>query len=108
MKIRTEYTAGRLTVYLIGELDHHSARLAMTDIDEAVERRLPRDMILDLSELSFMDSSGIAVILKANRKVRDNGGRMYVDNPQAQPLKVIDAAGLDRLIPIAAAGEVRT
>jgi len=108
MKIRTNYEAGRLTVYLIGELDHHAAREAVREICDAIDSHLPRDMVLNLSELSFMDSSGIAVIVKSNRKLNSCGGRMLIENPAPQPLKVLDASGVDRLVPIFSKGEVTT
>ncbi len=108
MKIASEYSDGRLTVYLAGELDHHSAKIAVSGIAEGIDRYLPRDLVLDLTQLGFMDSSGIAVIVRSYRKMRNAGGRMYIENPQSQPLKVLDASGIDRLIPIAAKREVTT
>lgn len=95
-------------MYLIGELDHHGARDAVRTISDAIDGNLPRDLVLDLSELSFMDSSGIAVIVKTNRKLSSCRGRMLIENPAPQPLKVLDAAGVDRLVPIFAKGEVTT
>ena len=106
MKITTTYSGGRLTVYLCGELDHHGARNAVRGISDAIDSCLPRDLVLDLSGLTFMDSSGIAVIVKTNRKLCSCGGRMLIENPAPQPLKVLDAAGVDRLVPIFAKGEV--
>ena len=100
MDIQTSYDAGRLTIYLIGELDHHEARSAMHRIEELLDEYIPRDCALNLAGLSFMDSSGIAVIVKANRHIRTIGGRLWVENPARQALRVIDAAGLDRMIPV--------
>ncbi len=108
MKISTEYLDGRLTVHLFGELDHHSAKDTVDSISEAIDSYLPRDLALDMSQLGFMDSSGIAVIVRTYRKVRGLGGRMYIENPSPQPLKVLDASGIDRMIPIAAKREVTT
>ena len=108
MKISTEYLDGRLTVYLAGELDHHGARKTVESISEAIDAKLPRDLTLDMSHLGSMDSSGIAVIVRTYRKIREAGGRMYIENPQPQPLKVLDASGIDRMIPIAAKREVTT
>ena len=102
MKIASEYSDGRLAVYLAGELDHHSAKMTVSGIAESIDRYLPRDLVLDLTQLGFMDSSGIAVIVRSYKKMRDAGGRMYIENPQPQPLKVLDASGIDRMIPIAA------
>lgn len=108
MKINTAYQAGRLTVSLVGELDHHEARKAMASIDEAMDASMPREIILDMSELSFMDSSGIAVILKMNRKLGLTNGRMLINCPQAQPMKVLEASGIGRIIPIKTKWEVTT
>lgn len=108
MKINTAYQAGRLTVSLVGELDHHEARKAMESIDEAMDASMPREIILDMSELSFMDSSGIAVILKMNRKLGLTNGRMLINCPQAQPMKVLEASGIGRIIPIKTKWEVTT
>ena len=101
MDIRTNYLSGRLTLYLTGELDHHEARCAIRTIDELMDEYLPRDCVLDLNGLSFMDSSGIAVIIKLNQRMKSLGGRMWVENPAKQPLRVIDASGIDRLVPVA-------
>lgn len=101
MDIRTTYLSGRLTIYLTGELDHHEARCAIRTIDELMDEYLPRDCVLDLNGLSFMDSSGIAVIIKLNQRMKSLGGRMWVENPAKQPLRVIDASGIDRLVPVA-------
>ena len=70
MNISTAFSAGRLTVYLTGELDHHAARCAIHTIDELLDEYLPRDCALDMSGLSFMDSSGIAVIIRVSRRMK--------------------------------------
>lgn len=100
MNINPSFSAGRLTIYLSGELDQHEAQQTSAAITELLDEYLPRDCVLDLSALSFMDSSGIAVIVKANRHIRTIGGRLWVENPARQALRVIDAAGLDRMIPV--------
>ena len=100
MRISTSYSSGRLTIHLAGELDHHGARTAMRTIDGLLDEYLPRDAVLDLSGLTFMDSSGIAVILKADKRMREAGGRATVENPGRQPLRVIDASGIDRLVSV--------
>lgn len=101
MDITTAFSAGRLTVYLSGELDHHEARSTIHAIDELLDEYLPRDCALDLSGLSFMDSSGIAVIIRISRRMKTMGGRAWIENPAKQPLRVIDASGIDRLVPVA-------
>ena len=101
MNISTAFSAGRLTVYLTGELDHHAARCAIHTIDELLDEYLPRDCALDMSGLSFMDSSGIAVIIRVSRRMKNLGGRAWIENPARQPQRVLDASGIDRLVPVA-------
>ena len=101
MNIKSYFSSGRLTVYLCGELDHHQAKETIRSVDELVDEYLPRDCVLDLSELSFMDSSGIALIIRLSRRMNNIGGRVWIENPNAQPRRVIDASGIDRLVPVA-------
>lgn len=108
MKISTKYYDGKLAIALSGELDHHSARQAMDGICDAVDASLPRQVLLDMSKLSFMDSSGIAVILKTDRRLKENGGRLFIDCPHGQPLKVLEAAGIDAVVEIISKREVTT
>ena len=107
MKVYSAYREGRLTIYLHGELDHHEVRRSMEAIERLLDEYLPRECILDLTHLSFMDSSGIALILKMHRRMRECGGRAWVENADAQPMRVIDASGIERLVRIAAREEAR-
>ena len=100
MKVYSAYQEGRLTVYLQGELDHHGVKGSMESIERLLDQYLPRDCVLDLSGLNFMDSSGIALILKLHRRQRESGGRAWVENPAEQPARVIDASGIERLVKI--------
>lgn len=100
MKVLTSYRNGKLTLYLKGELDHHEAKENMRKIDRLIDEYLPRDCAVDMSELSFMDSSGIAVVLKIYKRMGEMGGRAWLENPAKQPLRVLDASGIDRIIRI--------
>lgn len=101
MNISTAFSTGRLTIFLSGELDHHEAKCTINAIDELLDEYLPRDCVLDMSGLTFMDSSGIAVIIKTSRRMKALGGRVWIENPAKQAQRVIDASGIDRLVPVA-------
>ena len=103
MKVLSNYKEGRLTLFLQGELDHHEASEAMRRIARTVDDYLPRDCVVDMGGLTFMDSSGIALLLKISRLMAETGGRAWVENARNQPLKVLDASGIDRLIQISTA-----
>ena len=100
MRITADYGAGRMVIHLAGELDHHSAHAALRDIDALLDEYLPRDAVLDMSGLTFRDAAGIALLLKTARRVRTGGGRASIANPARQPLRVLDASGIDRMIPV--------
>ena len=87
-----------LTACIFGELDHHAARQIMGQLSQQIDATLPRLLTVDLSALSFTDSSGIAVLLRAHRSMDRLGGKLVVTNTPPQAEKVFRAAGLQRLI----------
>ena len=97
MKVYSSYEGGSLQIILQGELDQHGVKGSMEAIDGLLEEYLPRDCVLDLSSLSFMDSSGIALILKLSRRMQREGGTLRVEHPAPQPRRVLEAAGVERM-----------
>lgn len=91
---------GALTVYLKGDIDHHSARGIMLGLDRELVARSPRRLAVDMGEVSFMDSSGLAVVLRGLRRMEEVGGEIALCRVPDQAKKVFAAAGLDKLISI--------
>lgn len=87
-----------LTAVLSGELDHHGAKQVMEELDRRVEQELPRQLTVDMEAVTFMDSSGIAVLLRAHRRMAQLEGSMSVINVPKQAQRVFRAAGLHRII----------
>ena len=100
MQVAITYQEGRLELRFVGELDHHAAREAMQKIGQAIDLNLPRDCVMDFSSLSFMDSSGIAVVLNTHKRMTEIGGRAFVTNVGHQPMKVLTASGIYRIVEI--------
>ena len=96
MRYRTENR--QLTITLSGELDHHAARGLMESIDRCMEQSLPFKTILDLGGLTFMDSSGIAVVLRCKRRMEALQGNLAVVNIPRQAAKVLETAGLGKYV----------
>lgn len=88
----------RVTAAVSGELDHHGAKAVMEALDRSIDEVLPRELTLDLGGLTFTDSSGIAVVLRAWRRMGQLQGAFRVINTPAQADKVFRAAGLQRLV----------
>lgn len=100
MEIRSKSADRNLLLELRGELDHHGARDAMRSIDLAIDAALPRKLVLDLSGVTFMDSSGIALILRAQQRMQILEGSLLVCHVPQQAKRVLDAAGIGRLVTI--------
>jgi len=90
----------RLTIILKGEIDHHMAKEIMKAIGDKINDYLPLITVLDYKNVSFMDSSGIAVILYSLRKMRELEGELKIQNLPSNVEKVIRAAGIQQLIKI--------
>lgn len=88
-----------MTAHISGEIDHHGAREIMHALDREIDAGLPKRLSLDLSGVTFMDSSGIAVLLRAWRRMNELEGSLTVECIPVQPRRVLDAAGVGRLIP---------
>ena len=89
---------GHMTVALTGEIDHHCAKQYIIAITSKIEAYTPRECTLDFQQVSCMDSSGIAVVINAMRSMAKIGGELSVSGLQMQPLKVLQASGVDKLI----------
>lgn len=89
-----------MTASISGEVDHHGARGIMEELDREIDARLPRRLALDLAGVTFMDSSGIAVLLRAWRRMNELEGELTVQHIPVQPRRVLDAAGVGRIITI--------
>ena len=81
-----------------GVRDHDGALVAMLQFVHARDAALPLSLTMDLSGVSFMDSSGIAVVLRAHRRMASLGGSLIATGVPAQARKVFDAAGVPRLV----------
>ena len=88
------------TLVLKGELDHHGAHVMLREIEKTVDQNLPGALILDFGQVSFMDSSAIAVIVNANRLMSEIDGSLSIVNMPEQGARVMRAAGIDRILKI--------
>lgn len=91
---------GGLTVILQGDIDHHSAVAVRAEIDDLLSRSRPDCLWLDLSQVDFMDSSGLGLILGRYNTMQRLGGRLVLVSPGKRVEKILALAGIERLIPI--------
>ena len=100
MKFTSYLQDGRLTVALTGEIDHHCAKSYIQAISAKIEAYTPDTCVLDFRDVSFVDSSGIAVVIYAMREMTRLGGNLALSGLGDQPMKVFRTSGIDKLVEI--------
>ncbi|MBQ8683857.1 MAG: STAS domain-containing protein [Clostridia bacterium] len=97
MKIDLKHEDGTLTALLTGELDHHTAGDMREKIDAAALSGRCRRLVLDFSGISFMDSSGVGLIMGRYRLMQTMGGSLQIQGAGPRLERMIRLAGLDKL-----------
>ena len=100
MQFTSFLEGGRLTVALTGEIDHHCAKAYIQTIAAKIEAYTPDICILDFRDVSFVDSSGIAVVINALRSMTQIEGKLLLTGLLPQPMRVFRASGIDKLVEI--------
>ncbi len=100
MEIQAYCENSNLFVKLDGEIDHHSATDIRQKIDEMILKNRPHCLVADLSDIDFMDSSGLGLVLGRFRKMKDIKGNMIIVNPSDRILCMLKMCGVDKLIKI--------
>lgn len=90
----------QLTIALTGEIDHHRAKEMIGVIGRKIEEYVPMLCILDFTEVGFMDSSGIAVVISSLRRMRELEGKLLLVNIPPQPMRVLKTAGVEKIVEI--------
>ena len=106
--IKSVSSGKSLTIFLEGDIDHHSARRIRSRIDTKVYIQRPDEVVLDLSKVCFMDSSGLGLILGRYAKAMELGIAFKVANPTPEIRRILDLAGTERLMKIECAYPVGT
>jgi anti-sigma B factor antagonist len=82
-----------------GEIDLHAKGPFQRYVERALAAR-PERLVFDLSEATFLDSTGISILVGANRRLRETGGRVEIVCSSPNVLRVFEIAGLERVFPI--------
>lgn len=98
MKINILTKQGVLIVRLEGELDMHSAGEFRQIVDNALDKSGTKNILLNLSNVTFVDSSGLGVILGRYKHISQLGGQMITAKIQPQVAKIFELSGLFRII----------
>ena len=100
MSVRLKADVKEITAYLMGDIDHHTAKEMREEIDCCLERNHPNMLVLDFRDVSFMDSSGIGLVMGRYRLMQELGGNIQICHVSSHIKRVMRLAGLDRLAQI--------
>lgn len=98
LQIEMEQHRKALIVRLKGELDHHSAETVKARMEEAIKRGDSLHIILSLKELTFMDSSGLGVILGRYKQITEKGGKMVVCDVHPYIYRLFEMSGMFKIL----------
>ncbi len=98
--ILCELCADCLVITVSGEIDHHGAVYMRQKADEAIRSASPQRLVLDMSAVSFMDSSGLGFIMGRFALMRELGGATLVRDPAPCVERVLKLTGFDKKVKI--------
>ena len=93
MAVQIDLADELLTARIIGDIDHHSAK----EMRDAVLKGQVRELEIDFRDVTFMDSSGIGLVMGRYKLMQELGGTLHLVNVASHLKKVMVLAGLDRL-----------
>ncbi|MBR5451429.1 MAG: anti-sigma factor antagonist [Clostridia bacterium] len=97
MLIKFKKEKETLTAYLEGEIDHHTAAFARNEIDTELMGGTPAKLILDFGGVTFMDSSGIGLVMGRYKTANSINAALEVSNIPQNIYKLMKLAGLEKL-----------
>jgi len=100
MKLSYNLTKSGLYVYFDGELDDYCGEAVKKQLDEIIERfSKVKTIIFNMRDLSFMDSTGIGILIGRYKKLKKRGVSVYIESPSFAADKVFQTGGIYTLIP---------
>ena len=98
--VRHEMRGETMVFFVGGEIDHHSAVNVRTSMDAVIATEKPPKVMLELSSVDFLDSSGLGLIMGRYALVKQYGGTFAVLDPSPAVLKIMKLAGMERMISV--------
>jgi stage II sporulation protein AA (anti-sigma F factor antagonist) len=98
MYLKFQKEDDKLVVYMMGELDHHSAEEVRSKIDDRLDRENINKLVMDFTNVTFMDSSGIGVVIGRFKKISLKKGDLCITNVNNSVKRVFDLSGMFKII----------
>lgn len=100
MNVTIESSGKLIIAYLYGEIDHHTAIGIRDKIDNAISYIKPELLIIDFKNVTFMDSSGIGLVMGRYRLIQSFKAELEIRNVTSQTKKLMELAGLGTIATI--------
>lgn len=100
MKVSAKVNKDNLYIYLDGEIDQSVAGELRVKLDEYLNSVKVKNVIFNMRDLSFMDSTGIGLIMGRYKKLKQNNVSVFINEPNKQIDKVLKVSGLYSIIPL--------
>lgn len=100
MNIDIKSENGSAIAKLSGEIDHHNAKELRTQLDKFIISAQPPELVMDFKNITFMDSSGIGLIMGRSKLMKECGGRLEVRNSQPYIKRILKLSGIERIVKI--------
>lgn len=98
MDVRFTREGNSLVVVIDGEIDHHTASRVRERIDSKFLMEPVKNMIIDMSRVTFMDSAGIGLILGRMSRVSCIGGKMTLRKPKPEIKRILKMSKIESII----------
>ena len=96
-RVRFSHIGTILRAELLGEIDHHTAKEIREELDKQIYALLPKEIVLSLSDVGFMDSSGLGLIVGRLVTAKEVGATLTLTGVDARTMKIFEMAGLERM-----------
>lgn len=100
MEIKFSNRGSTLVALFVGELDHHYSEYARNKIERELLKATTHNVVFDLTGLSFMDSSGIGVIVGRFINIKKMGGRTAIICRNPKICRILEISGILKLMPV--------
>ena len=105
MTIEIEQLGATSVVTLRGEIDAFTAPALRADLRRLVEEHAPSLLVIDLADVTFLDSAALGAIIGALRRIREQDGELRIVRPQGPASRIFELTGLDSVLDVYAGRE---
>lgn len=100
MHIKSRILNKTLYILLSGELDEYTAQTVRKNLDVLFDTEKGFvQIVIDLSELTFMDSTGVGVLIGRYKKMRERNKPIFISNPSRSAERIFKMSGLYEIMP---------